>query len=91
MNALVWEHEKFALRRSAAALSMILEHLLSWLVRHHLRDFVDDFSASNVDLHFRDGRVLLQDVTLSPTMLAQLALPLATERRSAVVIHKFAI
>ena len=52
----------------------MLDSLLSWLILKNLRPFVED--TVDLGLHLRNGCLLLEDVTLSPTLLASLALPL---------------
>lgn len=53
---------------------VMLDSLLSWLILKNLRPFVED--TVDLGLHLRNGCLLLEDVTLSPTLLASLALPL---------------
>ena len=52
--------------------------LVSWLVAKRLGSLLGDFTSANLELSIRSGRLLLQDVSLSPGALTEaLALPLA--------------
>ena len=56
----------------------MLDQLITWLLQRHLKPFVEDTGNQSL-ASLRDGRLLLQDVSLSPSLLASLALPLAVK------------
>ena len=62
----------------------MLENFVSVFIRAHLKAFLSSLSSASSNLgqenlDLRDGRLLLQDVALSPTILSQLELPLAVK------------